>query len=999
MDEDSELACQLIYALEPMIKMAKRLATLFLIQIIWVGVSFGQCLSDPLLGRTVDKAIFLCNEIIDGYSGRLPDNLSPYDPDWVRLCSGGSNPDNVLWFAFIPTSPNIEIEIYYDNCETEGDPSLYYLQAGIFADTEYQEEVACENDPPQSPIVLNGLTTKPGQIHYLFIDGYDVMGDSYDGSICDFTINVVRGVNSFPIDYSYEDDEKVGALTQTGLVKENHKFCPEAGEYATYMAPLCEAVLGFPIEGMEDLYCYEWTIDPPGSGTILNDPNGRIVEIEWATPGIYTVDVDIVPINASNVCSSDFCGDPSPITVEVGAVQAPVVADTLFICENDPVVIEGIAYDYTTTVEYVSNTITCERTLQPIKLLEKDTILHEEALACGECYQLFGFDYCNPMNIVLPDPIDCNVYHHLILTGENLEINMPTDINLNCNNPETTIVPNITSSSNANLTFSWAKDGQEIQTTKDLTISDPGEYTFIVTYDDPNLNCIQSETIMVSVRKEGPAFEINIPSLDCLNSNATLSFNGLDPIDSIAWSDENGFISNDPSISIIAAGEYTLLLRGLNGCFSDTTFTVESSMDSPVIDLQYQNLNCVNTSTLALFSSSINFDSVKWSGPGLTNEDNETLTISRPGNYQLSVYAVNGCITEVPFTVEQNIVDPEVNAGADQYWNCNTTSIMIDADLSPGPVEIRWEILEVGDILTDPTKEDIEVGEPGIYTISVRNIENGCDARDSVSVIRNEDIPEAIETFITDLSCFEMQDGMIQINEIMGGTAPYTVYLNGQNYGEDIDFIDNLDAGNYQMKILDAYECELNVDLEILQPSEMVMDAPQNVDIGFRLDETITVTHNLSDDEIMSIIWFDKDGNIIGNGEEITITGLENNVLRVELTHINGCIIEREVLIFINYELPIFSPTIFSPNEDGFNDVFTLYASEYAGSIGSLSIFNRWGEEMYSIRNIEFNDESNGWRGMKNGKPVDPAVYTYQAIILLPEGGERKISGDVTLVR
>jgi gliding motility-associated-like protein len=422
-------------------------------------------------------------------------------------------------------------------------------------------------------------------------------------------------------------------------------------------------------------------------------------------------------------------------------------------------------------------------------------------------------------------------------------------------------------------------------------------------------------------------------------------------------------------------------------------------MDAPVIDLQYQNLNCVNTSTLAMFSSSINFDSVKWTGPGLANEDDETLVISRPGNYQLSVYAVNGCFTALPFTVEENIADPEVNAGEDQYWNCNTTSIMIDANLSPGPVEIRWEILEEGDILTDPTKEDIEVGEPGIYTISVRNIENGCDARDSVSVIRNEDIPEAVETFITDLSCFEMQDGMIQINEIMGGTAPYTVYLNGENYGENIDFIDNLDAGNYQMKILDAYECELNIDLEVLQPTEMIMDAPQNVDIGFRLDETIRVTHNLSSNEIMSIIWFDKDGNIIGNGEEITLTGLENNVLRVELTHINGCIIEREVRIFINYELPVYSPTIFSPNEDGLNDVFTLYASEYAGSIGSLSIFNRWGEEMYSIRNIDFNDESNGWRGMKNGKPVDPAVYTYQAIILLPEGGERKISGDVTLVR
>ncbi len=88
----------------------------------------------------------------------------------------------------------------------------------------------------------------------------------------------------------------------------------------------------------------------------------------------------------------------------------------------------------------------------------------------------------------------------------------------------------------------------------------------------------------------------------------------------------------------------------------------------------------------------------------------------------------------------------------------------------------------------------------------------------------------------------------------------------------------------------------------------------------------------------------------------------------------------------------IFIPNIFSPNNDGLNDV--LYVRSEGIAQLSFVVFNRWGEKVF-----ETNDPYHGWDGMFKGKQAETGVFVYMVNVTLDNGLTLKRSGNVTLVR
>ncbi|WP_286968540.1 SprB repeat-containing protein, partial [Flavobacterium sp. UBA4854] len=67
----------------------------------------------------------------------------------------------------------------------------------------------------------------------------------------------------------------------------------------------------------------------------------------------------------------------------------------------------------------------------------------------------------------------------------------------------------------------------------------------------------------------------------------------------------------------------------------------------------------------------------------------------------------------------------------------------------------------------------------------------------------------------TNVKCFGGNDGTIQI-KATNGTAPYTYYING---GTTPNTLQNLTAGTYDIKVVDANGCSANVNgVVITQP-------------------------------------------------------------------------------------------------------------------------------------------------------------------------------------
>lgn len=64
-------------------------------------------------------------------------------------------------------------------------------------------------------------------------------------------------------------------------------------------------------------------------------------------------------------------------------------------------------------------------------------------------------------------------------------------------------------------------------------------------------------------------------------------------------------------------------------------------------------------------------------------------------------------------------------------------------------------------------------------------------------------------------------------------------------------------------------------------------------------------------------------------------------------------------------------PNIFTPNNDGLNEIFTIKEAQGIYDY-SISIYNRWGNRVY------FGENTFGWDGTHNGKPVIEGVYFYR---------------------
>jgi len=91
-------------------------------------------------------------------------------------------------------------------------------------------------------------------------------------------------------------------------------------------------------------------------------------------------------------------------------------------------------------------------------------------------------------------------------------------------------------------------------------------------------------------------------------------------------------------------------------------------------------------------------------------------------------------------------------------------------------------------------------------------------------------------------------------------------------------------------------------------------------------------------------------------------------------------------------------PEAFSPNGDGKNDYFAIFAEgiqEY-----EISIYNRWGERVYHSTDAgELNDMTSGWNGKHKGEKQNVGTYVYHIEAKDFDGNTITKKGNVTLVR
>lgn len=89
----------------------------------------------------------------------------------------------------------------------------------------------------------------------------------------------------------------------------------------------------------------------------------------------------------------------------------------------------------------------------------------------------------------------------------------------------------------------------------------------------------------------------------------------------------------------------------------------------------------------------------------------------------------------------------------------------------------------------------------------------------------------------------------------------------------------------------------------------------------------------------------------------------------------------------------VFFPNAFTPNGDNVNDVWGLSNLVFLGEFGELTVYDRWGGEVFRTTNPE-----TYWDGRKDGREIDPGIFAY-SFTYMCEGKQLRKRGSLTLLR
>lgn len=372
--------------------------------------------------------------------------------------------------------------------------------------------------------------------------------------------------------------------------------------------------------------------------------------------------------------------------------------------------------------------------------------------------------------------------------------------------------------------------------------------------------------------------------------------------------------------------------------------------------------------------------SVNWS----TGETTPSIQIDEAGYYSVTYEYNGGCEGEGDI----NVVEGEppsftIESTDPDCYNEMNGSIAIRMNTVNESTTYDWNTGDINNELTN-------LG-PGTYCVTISN-RASCTVEECFELIN----PPLLEgrTSWDDNLCHGDQNGIIELLG-MGGTPPYAYTFNDEPFQTE-NFFDQLPAGNYQVRMQDARGCEWFEEIEITEPGPLFVDAGEDryIDLGETVQLEATPSY-----QVAEYIWEGDTALDCINCPVSTTRPFNTGNYAVEVRDSNGCVAMDELIVYVNKEYDLYIPNGFSPDGDGINDQFFIFAGEDVTQIKSFAIYTRWGELVMQDGNFLPNDSNHGWDGTHKGRLLDPGVFVYHATIEFIDGAVKHFKGDVTLVR
>ncbi len=585
-----------------------------------------------------------------------------------------------------------------------------------------------------------------------------------------------------------------------------------------------------------------------------------------------------------------------------------------------------------------------------------------------------------------------------------IENDLPTanagpDQSITCDILEVTL--NGLGSSGSNLEFEWTTAaGIFISDQTQITINTPGIYNLQLT--DLVSGCTSTDQVEVLEDTDLPSAVIfadpdNI--LDCVISSITLT-SANEPNVIYSW---NSIIATEYVVT--EGGVVDLIaIDTISGCENFNQVTITDIQDYPFVNLDTPSpISCYEPNTLIDGSSSqqglnIVYNWFDANNNLIVGQNGNTLLIDNGGFYYLQLIdTLNGCENIDSVFVESLLNVPLAQAVEDITLFCGDTETNLNVNIlgAIDDLEIIWTTAN-GNIVSGATTQNPLVNQSGIYTVTIQDTISGCITTDNLEVIINNNVPQLMVADVYDETCFDANDGLIVISNISGGEPPFTYTLNGSPTDNSGQF-QNLAPGFYNITITDANGCTLEDNFIINPGINLELSLPEVIEILEGNSSTIQAIVNVPVDSLEYIQWAPPEFLSCDTCLTTTVETLDDQTFQLTIIDNNGCIAIAVINIIILPQVKVYIPNVFSPNFDGYNDYFTLFANDQVDEILELSIFDRWGEHVFKKENFQPNDPILGWDGRFKGEDLNPAVFVYIFEVKLKDGSTKVFSGDVTL--
>ncbi len=518
--------------------------------------------------------------------------------------------------------------------------------------------------------------------------------------------------------------------------------------------------------------------------------------------------------------------------------------------------------------------------------------------------------------------------------------------------------------------YAFSNDNINFAANSNFTGLSAGTYNFYVR-DTANCNSTLSTVVLDSSTLTGIIDTVINPVCSGLATGQIdlLADLGTPPYSYIIG---NGTPQNTPSFTGLTAGTYQLTVQDSEGCTVPLSATITEPTSVQI------SLDSVASTTCNLPNGTFIVSTIGGTGTYMYSVDT-FLNVSTtgifentyPGYFFINVADSNGCTDTMTVFVP---AEPAVSASITTYQNPSCTgfsdgSFSVNAWGGPTPYTYTFN----GATGSNASFTGLSAGPQNVVVTDSL----GCQS--SATIILADPPLLTVSIDPTTVVCAGTQ---VTLNAVTtGGTPPYLYVWNTVLPGNPLNVSPNATT-DYSVLVQDSHGCDTTATITQQILPVPVATATASPNSGFA---PLSVSFTNTSTNANTYAWD------FGNGQTALTTTLQStNALyadtgtyNVTMIASNGiCESSWNQIISVVPLLVVEAPNVFTPNDDNANDGYQLIMRNATGI--EATIFNRWGEVMVKISDVNYK-----WDGKnKSGAKASEGVYFIKYHVTGPNNQE-----------